>query len=82
VRRDDDGLARLDLWQDLRAVIRQGPCRRILQALTARRRRIETAAPDVDLLLAPLRPRVILIEPRKIAIVALVQRLVAMRFEA
>src|SRR5690606_30265361 len=53
----------------------------VAQALAAGRRRVVGAAPDVHLLLAPLGARVVLVEARQVAIVALVERLVADGFE-
>ena len=73
---DEHGLAGLDQRGDLGLVIGQDTGRRILEAFAARRGHVIGAAPDMDLLLAPFFPRVILVEPGEIAIVALIERLV------
>src|SRR5690606_21548614 len=52
------------------------------QALAAGRRDVVRATPDMHLLLAPPGAGVVLVEAGKIAVVALVQRLVADGFEA
>src|SRR5262245_10481961 len=64
--------ARLDLLD----VVGQHACRGILQAFAAGRRDVVGAAPDMHLLSAPLLARVVLVEARELAVVALVERLV------
>jgi hypothetical protein len=59
-------------------VIGQHPRGGVLQALAARRRHVVGPPPDMDLLLAPFRAGVVLVEARQLAVVALVQRHVAM----
>src|SRR5258706_10821671 len=82
MRRDDDIFSGLHLRPDHLVVVGQRPRRRVLEALTAWRRDVIAAAPDVHLLLAPAAPRIVLIEAGQVAIIALVQRLVLVCFEA
>lgn len=73
---DDDVLALLNQGQDLLVVVGPDTLGGELQALTAGRRDIVASAPDVDLVLAPLLPGVVLVETAELAVVALVESLV------
>ncbi len=79
---DQNGLLAQHMWLDGVKVI--GPDARagVLQAFAARRRDVIGTAPDVNLFLTPLCAGVILVETGEIAIVALVQGLVADGFKA
>ena len=77
VRRDQHALAREHIRLDVVHVIGQRAGQRIFQAFAAGRRHIIGAAPDMDLLFAPFLARVVLVEAGQIAIIALVQGLVA-----
>lgn len=73
---DDDVLALLDEGQDLLVVVGPDTLRGELERLAAGRGDIVAAAPDVHLVLAPLLARVVLVEARELAVVALVESLV------
>lgn len=73
---DNNVLALLDQRQDLLVVVRPDPLRGQLQTLTTGGRDIVRPSPDVNLVLAPLLPRVILVETAKLAVVTLVESLV------
>jgi hypothetical protein len=79
VRRDDDLLAAHDGRQDVEDVVGPDAGAGILQRLAAGRRHVIGTAPDLDLLLAPLGARIVLVEAGEVAIVALVQGKVADR---
>ena len=79
--RDKDGFAAQDAGQDLGHVIGPDARARITQAFAARWRNIIGAAPDMHLLLAPLLAGIILVQAGEIAIVTLIERLVADRLE-
>ena len=82
MRGDEHAPAAHHVGQDARQVI--GPDARagVAQAFAARRVDVVGAAPDVHLLLAPFLPRIVLVEAGEVAVVALVQRQVAMLLEA
>jgi hypothetical protein len=78
---DQHGLAAQHAGQDLGHVVGPDAGAGVLEALAAGRRHVVGAAPDVDLLLAPFLAGVVLVEAGEIAIVTLVERLVADHLE-
>jgi hypothetical protein len=84
VRGDDDGLALANVRQNLALEIGERARRRVFQALAARPRwgYVVAAAPDVDLLLAVLFAGFVLVQALEVAVVALVQGLVALGRQA
>ena len=78
VRSDKDVLAAQNLRQDALTIIGKRARDRVLQAFAVGRRDVIAATPQVNLLLAPLLAGVVLIQAAEIAVVALVQCLVAM----
>ena len=76
MRRDQDALAAKNWRKDVLAIIGKRARDRILQAFTAGWIDVVTAAPNVDLLLAPFLARIVFVEPGKIAIVAFVEGLI------
>src|SRR5262245_48473684 len=77
MRRDEDIAIGRNLRPDLALVVGQYALGGILQALATWRRNIKAAPPSMHLLLAPAFARLILVEPGKIAVVALVEPLIA-----
>src|SRR5690606_3214712 len=73
---------RLHLGPDPGIIVGKRARSGILEALTSGRIDIVAASPDVHLLLTPAATRVILVEAREVAVVALVERLVGMGHEA
>ena len=74
--RDENLLATQNARQDFRQVVGPDAGTGVAQAFAARRRDVIGAAPDMNLLLAPLGAGIILVEAGEIAVVALVQRLI------
>ena len=74
---DEHALAAQDVRLDVVDVVGPDAGAGVAERLAAGRRDGVGAAPDVDLLLAPFRARVVLVEAGEIAVVALVERLVA-----
>ena len=79
---DQHTLAAQHVRQDVLAVIGKSARDSVLQALAAGRGHVIAATPQMDLLLAPFLAGVVLVEPAKIAIIALVERLVPMLWQA
>lgn len=76
MRSDDDVLALLDQRQDLLVVVRPNTFGGELQALTTGRRDVVAPTPDVNLLVTPLLPGIVLVEAAQLSVVALVESLV------
>src|ERR1700730_9149650 len=76
MRRHQHPLTAQHPWQDLLKIVGEHPGGGIAQAFAPRGGNGIRAPPDVDLLLAPTRPCIILIEANDLAIVPLVERLV------
>ena len=78
---DQDVQAGLDVGQDVGLEVGQGPGGGVFQGLAflAGRGDVVGASPDLDLRVAVLGRRFGLVQPLQVAVVALVQRLVALR---
>src|SRR5271166_5819896 len=74
---DQNTLAAQNGRENFLDVIRQHTGSSIFEAFAPRRRHVIRTPPDVHLLGAPFRSRIILVEPGQITVVALVERLVA-----
>src|SRR5690606_12442667 len=77
MRADQNRLSTKHMRLDDVHIVRPYACAGILQAFAARRRNVVGAPPDKDLIFAPFGACIILVEARQIAIVTLVERLVA-----